>query len=78
MWVTQWKRGEWVPIFKKGDRQNEKNYRHITVLPCVDTIYEKLLGQQISEFMDMRSNEAITAYRPQNSCETTLLRLIEN
>lgn len=28
--------------------------------------------------MDMRFNEAVTAYRPQNSCETTFLRLIEN
>ena len=78
MWVTQWKRGEWVPIFKKEDRQIEKNYRPITVLPCVDKVYEKLLGQQIVEFMDIRFNEAVTAYRPQNSCETTLLRLIEN
>ena len=28
--------------------------------------------------MDMRFNEAVTAHRPQNSCETTFLRLIEN
>lgn len=28
--------------------------------------------------MDMRLNEAVTPYRPQNSCETTLLRLTEN
>ena len=78
MWVTQWKRGEWAPIFKKDDRQNEKNYKPITVLPCVDIVYEKLLGKRISYFMDMRFNEAVTAYHPQNSCETTFLRLIEN
>ena len=41
-------------------------------------MYEKLLGQQIVEFMNIRFNEAVSAYRPQNSCETTLLRLIEN
>lgn len=28
--------------------------------------------------MDMRFNEDVTAYRPQNSFETTFLRLIEN
>ena len=76
--VTQWKGGEWIPIFKKDDRQIEKNYRPLTVLNCVDKVYEKLLGKQISEFMDMRFDEAITAYRPQNSCETTLFGLIEN
>ena len=78
LWVTQWKRGEWVPVFKKDDRQIDKNYRPITVLPCVDKVYEKLLGRQISEFMDPRLNEAITAYRPRNGCKTTLLRLVEN
>ena len=67
-----------MPVFKKEDRQIDKNYRPITVLPCVDKVYEKLLGRQISEFMDPRLNEAITAYRPRNGCETTLLRLVEN
>ena len=28
--------------------------------------------------MDIRFNDAITAYRSQNSCETMLLRLVEN
>ena len=52
--VTQWRHEEWVPVFKKDDRQEAKNCRPITVLPCVDKIYEKLLGKQISDFMDMR------------------------
>ena len=78
VWVTQWKHGEWVPVFKKDDRQEDKNYRPITVFPCVDKIYEKLLAKQISNFMDIRFNDAITAYRSQNSCETTLLRLVDN
>ena len=67
-----------MPIFKKDDRQEAKNCRPITVLPCVDKMYEKLLGKQNSDFMDMRFIDAITAYRPRDSCETTLLRLIEN
>ena len=67
-----------MPVFKRDDRQEAKNCRPITVLPCVHKIYEKLLGKEISQFMDMRSIDAITAYRPHDSCETTLLRLIEN
>ena len=66
-WVTQWKHGEWVPLFKKEDRQEDKNYRPITVLPCVDKIYEKLLAKQISNFMDIRFNDASalkTAVKP--------------
>ena len=77
-WITQLKRGEWIPVYKKDDRQQEVNYRPITVLPCVDKVYEALLGQQVSKFMDERLSDAITAYRVKNSCETTLIRLIEN
>ena len=45
------------------------------MLPCVDNVYEVLLGQQVSRFMDDRLSDAITAYRAKNSCETTLIRL---
>ena len=65
--MTQWKHGEWVPVFKKEDRQEDKNYRPITVLTCVDKIYEKLLAKQISNFMDIRFNDAMalkTAVKP--------------
>ena len=47
------------------------------MLPCVNKVYEVLLGQQVSKFMDDRLSDAITAYRAKNSCETTLIRLTE-
>ena len=53
------------------------NYRPITVMPSVDKVYEVLLGQQVSKFMDDRLSDAITAYRAKKSCETTLIRLTE-
>ena len=47
------------------------------MLPCVNKVYEVLLGQQVSKFMDDRLSDAITAYRAKNSCETMLIRLTE-
>ena len=47
------------------------------MLLCVDKVYEVLLGQQVSAFMDDRLSDAITAYRARKSCETTLVRLTE-
>ena len=35
-WPKQWKRGEWVPVYKKEDPQNVANYRPVTLLPAVD------------------------------------------
>ena len=76
-WIAKLKRGEWIPVHKKDDKQRDTNYRPITVLPCVNKVYEVLLGQQVSKFMDDRLSDAITAYRAKNSCETTLIRLTE-
>ena len=32
---SDWSRGDWTPVFKKGDRQAQENYRPITVLSLV-------------------------------------------
>ena len=76
-WIAKLKRGEWTPVHKKDDKQRDPNYRPITVLPCVNKVYEVLLGQQVSKFMDDRLSDAITTYRAKNSCENTLIRLTE-
>ena len=31
-WPNAWKKGEWVPVYKKDDRLDKVNYRPITVL----------------------------------------------
>ena len=51
-WPHKWKMGEWTPVFKKGDRQADKNYRPITSLITVDKIFEHLLSKQITEHYD--------------------------
>lgn len=55
--------------------RNKLNFQ-MTVLPCVNKVYEVLLGQQVSKFMD-RLSDAITVYHANNSCETTLIRMTE-
>lgn len=46
VWPVKWKRGEWIPIYKKDDRMKDENYRPITVLSSVDKVYEILLSMQ--------------------------------
>ena len=31
-WLSDWKRGEWVPVNKSNNREEVKNYRPITTL----------------------------------------------
>ena len=39
-WPSEWKRGEWIPVFKKDDHPDRKNYRPVTVLSAVDKVFQ--------------------------------------
>ena len=73
-WPCAWKMGEWTPVFKKGDRQEEKNYRPITSLVTVNRTFEHLLSAQYDPTLYQR----MTAYRRHHSCQTTLLSVVED
>ena len=38
-WIAKLKRGEWIPVHKKDDKQRDTNYRPITVLSCINKVY---------------------------------------
>ena len=72
-----WKRGEWIPAFKKDDPLDKENYRPVTVLSAVDKVFEQLISKQITAQFESRLSDSITAYRKSHSCETTLVSLVE-
>ena len=41
-----------TPVFKKGYRGSKENYRPVSILPVISKIFEKLLCNQITPFMD--------------------------
>ena len=41
-WPSEWKKGEWTPVFKKDDPLDKENYRPVTVLSAVDKVLEQL------------------------------------
>ena len=49
----------------------------ITVLPCVDKVFEQPVGAQNTAGFDGRMYENSSAYRKSHSCETTLINLVE-
>lgn len=42
-WPTKWKIGKWTPLFRKGDKQAEENYRPIIILPVLGKVLQHLL-----------------------------------
>lgn len=77
VWPSDWKRGDRTPVYKKDDKYSKENYRPITVLPCVDKVFEQLVGTQVTAAFDGRMYEHSSAYRKSHSCETTLINLVE-
>ena len=77
-WPSDWKKGDWIPVFKKEDKQAKENYRPVTVLTCASKVLERLLSNQFTSSFDRRLGDCLTAYRKHNSCETTIVSLVED
>ena len=45
-----WKKGNVLPIFKKGDKQIYENYRPVSLLPILGKILERLIFEEMFPF----------------------------
>ncbi|KAJ3664706.1 hypothetical protein Zmor_000254 [Zophobas morio] len=50
----QWREGIIIPLFKKGQKSDAKNYRGITLLNKVYKIYAMILDQRLRKEMEAR------------------------
>jgi hypothetical protein len=51
---SQLKIAKITPIFKSGDKELFSNYRPISVLPVISKIFEKLVYNRLSEYVDKK------------------------
>ena len=47
-----WKVARVAPIFKDGDKTEKSNYRPISVLPVISRLFEKLVTNQLYQYMN--------------------------
>ena len=72
-----WKKGNIIPMFKKGDEQNTRNYCPFSLLPICSKIFERIIYDNILKyFLD---NNLISpkqsGFRPGDSCINQLLSI---
>ena len=71
----EWKLARVTPIFKKGARQNDNNYRPISIIPAVGKIFERIIHNQLYEYLNVNDLLANcqSGFRSIHSTLTSLL-----
>lgn len=59
----EWEVGIIVPIFKKGDTKECKNYRGITLLSVVAKVYERILEEKLRNKIEQQLAESQSGFR---------------
>ena len=66
-----------VPVFKKDDSTLVKNYRPVSLLPIFSKVFERIMLNQITVYMDEYLLPHLCGYRKGFSTQTALSSLIE-
>ena len=74
---VDWNKGIIVPIFKKGNKNDLNNYRGITLTSCVSKIFNRLVCDRISGFIE--NNDILTevqgGFRKDHRCDDHIFTL---
>ena len=66
-----------TPIFKKDDATLAKNYRPVSVLPCISKFFERIIQKQLLSFVNQHLSPYLCGYRRGFSAQHALASLIE-
>ena len=78
---TELKKADVTSLFKSGEKTTKKNFRPISILPCVSKVYERLLGDQLNDHFTSRNNilcNLLSGFRKGYSTPHALQIVIEN
>ena len=73
-----WIRANITPIHKKGSKHRPENYRPISLTSIVVKIMERLVHQELSQFLsdNNKLNSSQHGFRNKHSCQTQLLECV--
>ena len=68
---------DFTPIFKKGNGNEKENYRPVSMLSTFSKLFEKLLFEQINDYVQSKFPKHLTGFRKNHSTQNALLIMIE-
>ena len=80
IYPSDWKLAKVTPIFKTGSKTNLNNYRPISVIPAVAKIFEKIIYDQLYNYLNVNnlSTSCQSGFRSLHSTLTALLETSNN
>ena len=66
-----------TPVFKKLDRSDKANYRPVSILPLLSKVFEKIMYDQLYEYIEHFLNQLLCGFRKAHSTQHALLRLLQ-
>ena len=78
---TELKKADVTSLFKSWEKTKRKDFRPISILPCVSTIYGRLFGDQLNDDFISRNNilcNLLSGFRKGYSTQHVLQVVIKN
>ena len=74
-----WKKAKVIPLHKKGDTLDPKNYRPVSILSPLSKVLERVVHDQLYEYFSSNTiiHQSLHGYRKNRSTLTALLQMYE-
>ena len=74
-----WKLSKLLPLYKKGDKLERKNYRPVSILSPISKVLEKIVYEQIYSYFTRNAlfHPNFHGYRSNRSTQTALLQMYD-
>ena len=69
--------GDITPVHKKDETNNKENYRPISVLPLISKIFERIIQDQLYEYLEKYLNSILCRFREGHSTQHALFKLLQ-
>ena len=66
-----------VPVFKKLDPTDKKKFRPVSLLPLLSKVFEKIMYDQLNEYVDTFLNKLLCGFRKVHSMQHALFRPLQ-
>ena len=72
------KLAEVILLFKKADPFDKPNYRPVSLLSHVSKVFERIIYNQINEYIEPFSSKLLTEFRKNHNTQHSLLKMLES